>query len=282
MKSISPQLAAHLAGEGTSLAMCWKLTRRDGTVMGFTEHDKNILFESVTYQASSGFTSSAIASSGDMAVGNLDVEGVLDSGAITEADILAGKYDFAEVEIFQVNYGDLSQGALKLRRGWLGEVSAGGGKFVAEIRGLAQRLSRTIGELYSPSCRAKLGDARCGVDLAPLTVTGTITGVTDSRVFADSSRAEEAGHFNGGKITFTSGPNNGISMEVKEYTPGNIALVLPMPYAVAAGNSYSMEPGCDKTFATCRARYDNAVNFRGEPHVPGTDRMLQTSTARVE
>src|SRR5262249_56713500 len=97
---------------------------------------------------------------------NLEVEGMLSSGFITEADIMAGKYDFAEIEIFMVNYADLTQGALKLRRGWLGEVSISRQHFVAEVRGLAQRLSQTIGDLFSPSCRATLGDARCGVNLA--------------------------------------------------------------------------------------------------------------------
>lgn len=282
MKTISTQLKTHLSGEVTTLATCWKLTRRDGTVMGFTDHDRNLTVEALEYKAASGFTPSAVATGADFAVDNLDVEGALDSLFITEQDLMAGIYDFAELEIFMVNYADVSQGKLHLRRGWLGEVSLSGQHFTAEVRGLMQALSQTIGELYSPSCRAKLGDSRCTVNMAGYTVTGTVTAVTDNRVFADSSRTEEAGYFDFGKITFTSGENNGISMEVKEYAPGKIALALPMPYTVAVGNSYSMQAGCDKTFGTCAARFGNALNFRGEPHVPGLDRMLETAGTRSE
>src|SRR2546421_726909 len=123
MKQISSQLAAHIAGEVTTLATCWNLTRRDSTILGFTDHDQPIIFDSITYKAATGFTPSAIQNTGTLSVDNLDVDGMLSSGSIIEADILAGLYDFAEIEIFQVNYADLTQGALKLRRGWLGEVS---------------------------------------------------------------------------------------------------------------------------------------------------------------
>ncbi|NDF11892.1 MAG: DUF2163 domain-containing protein [Proteobacteria bacterium] len=201
---------------------------------------------------------------------------------VKEADLMAGLYDFAEIEIFKVNYTDLSQGTLKLRRGWIGEVSVNKGQFVAEVRGLMQALSQTIGELYSPSCRASLGDSRCKIAMEPYTRTGSITSVTDNTRFADSTRVEAAGYFTFGKITFTSGANNGLSMEVKEYVPGKITLALPMPFAVVVGDTYSMTAGCDKTIETCIVRFANAVNFRGEPHVPGTDRMLQTAGTRTE
>src|SRR5579884_3285637 len=135
MKQISSPLAARLAGEVTTLATCWKLTRRDGAILGFTDHDADLVFDGITYKAQSGFTPSAIQNTGSLSVDNLSAEGMLSSGVITEADILAGAYDFAEIEIFQANYADLTQGGLKLRRGWLGEVSSYRQQFVAEIRG---------------------------------------------------------------------------------------------------------------------------------------------------
>lgn len=280
MKIISSELQNHLDGEVTTLATCWKLSIANGSVMGFTEHDSDIIFETVTYLASSGFTPTVVENSSDLSVDNLNLEGLLDSATIKEADIMAGIYDFAEIEIFQVNYKDLSQGSLKLRRGWLGEVSMGKNQFVAEVRGLTQKLSKTIGDLFSPSCRADLGDARCQVNLTPFTKTGNITSVTGNSVFQDTVRTEAAGFFDFGKITFTSGNNNGLSMEVKEYTTGSITLVLPMPYDVQVDDAYTIEAGCDKTFETCKNRFDNVINFRGEPHVPGTDQILKTSGTR--
>ncbi|MEK6746868.1 MAG: DUF2163 domain-containing protein [Rickettsiales bacterium] len=283
MKQISSALATHIAGEVTTLATCWKLTRRDSVVFGFTDHDGDITVDSVNYKAESGFTPSAIQNSASLSVDNLDIEGMLSAGNITEADIMAGLYDFAEIEIFQVNYNDITQGKLKLRRGWLGEVSLVNQQFVAEVRGLTQRLSQTIGELYSASCRATFADLRCKINPASYTVTGTVSSVTSTREFIDSSRAETSGLFNFGKITFSSGANNGLSMEVKEFiNGGRISLVLPMPYSINAGDNYSMVQGCDKTLETCANQYNNVINYRGEPHVPGLDSMLETAGTRTK
>jgi uncharacterized phage protein (TIGR02218 family) len=284
MKTISTTLKNHISGEVTTLAMCWKLTRRDAVVLGFTSHDRDIVFEAVTYKAATGFTPSAIENSAALNVDNLDVEGMLADGSITEADIMAGKYDFAEIEIFQVNYADLTQGALKLRRGWLGEVSFHKNSFVAEVRGLTQRLSQRIGELYSPSCRATLGDSRCKVSMAAHTVTGSVTSAISAQECMDSTRSEATGLFNFGTITFTSGDNSGLSMEIKEYFlqsgDGRMILALPMPYAISIGDNYSMTKGCDKTASICHSRFNNVLNFRGEPAVPGMDRMLETAGTR--
>jgi uncharacterized phage protein (TIGR02218 family) len=280
VKNVSTALAAHLAAETTSLATCWKLTRRDATVMGFTDHDRDITLDGVTYKAATGFTPTATASDDSLAVDNLDVEGMLASGSLTESDILAGKYDFAEIEVFLVNWSDLTQGKLILRTGWLGEVTLQRNRFTAEMRGLTQPLAATLGEVYSPSCRAQFGDARCKIDLASRTVTGSVTSASSRQLFSDTARTESAALFTFGTLTFTSGANAGVSMEVKEYTQGTLLLALPVPYGIAAGDTYSLTQGCDKTFATCCNRFGNAVNFRGEPHVPGLDRMLQTAGTR--
>lgn len=290
MKTISPELGAHIAGEVTTLATCWKLTRRDSYVLGFTDHDTGLVFAGVEYVAATGMTPGAVGSTASLSVDNLEVEGMLSSGAITEADIMAGKYDFAEIEIFMLNYADLTQGALKMRRGWLGEVRMGRQQFTAEVRGLAQRLSQTIGDLFSPSCRATLGDARCKVDLAAHTMTGTVSTVSETlgggrQSFTATALAGASGLYSQGTVTFISGANDGLVMEVKEHTfssgtGGVVTLALPLPYAIEAGDMFLITKGCDKTVGTCEMRFANVVNFRGEPHVPGLDRMLETAGTR--
>lgn len=285
MKTLSTPLAALIAGEVTTLATCWKLTRRDGVMLGFTDFNEDIIYASLTYKAATGFSPSAIDNSASLRVDNLDIEGMLSSASLTEADIFAGLYDFAAIDIFHLNYQDISQGIIKLRRGWLGEVSLSKQHFITEVRGLSQAFSQNIGEYFSPSCRASLGDSRCKVNIAAHTVTGSVTSGFSQSGFTDSARTEANGIFTNGKITFTSGANAGISMEVKEYsfkagTGGTITLVLPMPYAIVAGNTYSLQKGCDKTLATCFSRFNNVVNFRGEPHVPGMDKLLETAGTR--
>lgn len=273
MKSVSAGLASHLAGEVTTLATCWKATLRDGTVFGFTDHDRDLTVDGLTYQAASGYTASAIASNAELSVDNLNLAGVLDADAIDAADILAGRWNFATVEIFAVNHQDTSQGALKLRRGVIGEVSLHRSRFTAELRGMTQPLQQNVGELYSAGCRAALGDARCGVTLGDFTASGTVTGVTDARRFADSGLGQSDGYFDFGLVTWVTGDNAGLAMEVKSYTTGAVVLQLAMPYAIAVGDTFTISAGCDKTIATCRDRFSNAVNFRGEPYLPGIDQL---------
>jgi uncharacterized phage protein (TIGR02218 family) len=276
MKNPSAGFITHIAGELTTLATCWKITRTDGQVYGFTNHDQSLSISGVTYLAETGFSATAIRTAADFAVDNLDVMGVLDAATITAADLRAGLWDFAAVEIFDVNWATLADGVLNQRKGWIGEVRSGRSGFVAELRGLTQRLQQTIGRLYGAACDAELGDARCGVTLASYTVTGTVTGVTSRRVFADSALTDADGYFDQGKITWTGGENDGLSMEVKTYllAGGAIALVLPMPFDVAIGDTYSLSAGCDKLFPTCGTKFSNKINFRGFPHVPGLDRLV--------
>lgn len=277
MKTISAGLLAHLAKTTTSLATCWKCTRTDGSVYRFTDHDLNLTLPSdpsSPYVANSGYTRSAIQSNSQLSVDNLDLEGAFVSGQITEADIRAGKWDFATVQIFLVNWRDLTQGVLKERIGTLGEVRSSRNRFVVELRGLMQKLQQQVGRVYAIACDADLGDARCTVALAPFTVTGTVDVVVSRREFNDAARVEAADYFTAGKITFTSGANNGLQMDVKAYSPAIVQLQLPMPYDIGVGDSYSLIAGCRKRASLdCHAKFNNLVNFRGFPYIPGTDQV---------
>jgi len=280
MQTLTENLAAHIAQEVTTLAACWKLTRRDGMVLGFTDHDANIVMEDILFKASTGMTPTAVTSSLGLSVDNMDIEGLLNDEAITEQDVISGKYDHAEVEVFLVNYQDIAAGKLSLVSGWLGEVTMKGQQFVAEVRSLTQKLQQTIGEVYTPTCRAMLGDGRCKKNLAAFTATGAITAQQTNERFSDSSREEDTGYFSYGTITFTSGNNEGFTTEICDFKNGTFTLFIPTPKTLQVGDTYEVVAGCDKRLDTCIARFNNALNFRGEPHVPGTDKMLETSATR--
>lgn len=173
------------------MCTCWRAVLQNGTVYGFTDHPEDLVVDGVIYRAATGFTPSAVVGTNTLAVDNMEVQGMLNSDGITEGDLNAGLWDYAEIFIFQVNYADLTMGQLKLARGRLGEVTSKRNDFVAELRGLTDAYSRMIGELYSPACRAQLGDSRCGIDLSTHTVTGTVQAVSaDGRVIGDSARTE--------------------------------------------------------------------------------------------
>ncbi|MBI3150089.1 MAG: DUF2163 domain-containing protein [Betaproteobacteria bacterium] len=269
---ISVALKAHYASGSTTLARCWKATLTNGTVVTATAHDRDIVFDGRTYLSTAAYTPSDVESGSDLSPDNLELEGFLASPHIVASDVQTGLWDYAAIEFFEVNYRDLTMGRNLIRAGTLGEVSTGLASFRAELRGVMQAYSRRIVRLTQATCDADLGDARCKIVLATWTVTGTIDSVTSNRQFTDAARTEATDWFTGGKITFTSGLNNGLSMEVKESTSaGVIKLHELMPFDIAAGDTYSMYAGCAKRFTEdCIGKFSNGVNFRGFPHLPGS------------
>lgn len=282
-RTIPSGLLSHLQGECHTLAHLLKLTRKDATVLGFTDHDADIAYGGAVYEAATGANLTAISGANNLSVDTLDATMLIDSEKISEADIRAGLYDLAEIRIYLVNYADLGLGNVTLFRGWLGEVTQGQESFTAELRSLFQAYSQNIVELYSPACRADLGDSRCKVNLESLTVTGLIDSVNPEsplQVVRDVNRTEATGFFDMGKLTWTTGSNAGRSVEVKHWdlSTKEFTLNAPMPESISAGNRYSVYPGCDKTIKTCEETYSNSINFRGEPYVPGTFSVAETTS----
>lgn len=282
MKTLSNDLAAHIAAPVTTLAWCWKVQRADGTVFGFTDHDTNLAFDGVTYTAATGFTATEIASSQGLSIDNLDIDGALDATAITEADLRGGRYDNADVEIWRVNWADTAERVL-IRKGTIGEVTRGELGFRAELRGLAHALDQTQGRTYQRQCDANVGDARCGVDLDTNAFrgTGTVTAVADDRVltvaaFPEGTFAEQ--WFRHGKLTWTAGDNTGLSAEVKSHydVAGGVVIELYQraAFGVSTGDTFKVFAGCDKIWETCKATFANTANFRGFPHLPGNDKAF--------
>ena len=283
MKILPDGLAAHLAGGATTLCHCWKLVRADGAAMGFTDHDRDLAFDGVTYEAAAGLTASAIETRAGLAVDNLDVLGALASERLSDADLAAGLYDDASVEIWRVNWQAVDQRVL-MRKGNLGEVSRGATAFSAELRGLAHRLNQPVGRLFQYGCDADLGDERCGLDLAALTATGTVVTAEDNRVLmASGLDGFGEGWFARGRLSFTSGANDGARMEVKRHALSAAGAIVElwqkMPRDVAAGDTFAVVAGCDKLFQTCGAKFSNGVNFRGFPHMPGNDFVVSYASS---
>lgn len=271
MKSLSPALKAHYAKGTTTLCTCWKATLDGGEIIAATSLDRDVIFGGITYQAAQGYSPSDIESTSDLNPDNLEIEGVLASPAITDDDIHSGRWDYAEIEIFEVNYADLTQGKNVLRVGRLGEVRGGRSKFVAEMRGLMQAYTRVIVRLIEQDCTADLGDARCKVDLDPITVTGTAESIEGNRIITDSARSEPADWFAGAKLTWTSGANAGRSMEVQKSEPGKLTLTHEMYAPIEVGATYTVHAGCLKRFQEdCVAKHSNGLNFRGFPDLPGS------------
>jgi uncharacterized phage protein (TIGR02218 family) len=274
-------LQDHLDTRETTLCWCWKITRIDGLVLGFTNHDRDLTFDSATYEASTGFLGTEIESQLGMNVDNMDVYGAVDSDNIREADIEAGLFDNADIEVYLVNWQDVSERVI-MKKGNLGEVKRGKTMFQTEVRGISNQLQQVKGRVYQYTCDALLGDSRCRKSLSGSTYTGTGSVASTngySSLVASGLDSYQTGWFSRGKITFTSGNNNGIVREVKAHIKSegviSISLWEPLPFELEESDTFSITAGCDKTFKTCKAKFDNADNFRGFPHIPGSSTVIR-------
>jgi len=274
-------LAEHLASGATTVARAWTVERRDGVVLGFTDHDRDLSFDGVVFRASTGLTAQALEQTTGLSVDNNEAVGALSDAAISERDILAGRYDDARVSLWWVNWADVSERELRFR-GRLGEVVRAGGAFRAELRGLAEPLSRPQGRVYQAPCSAVLGDAACGVDLGQ---PGLMREVALAEVGPDGERFRVApmpgaapGWFDKGRLEVLGGPAAGLSGLVKadrlRADGREIVLWQRLGIDPRPGDLVRLVAGCDKRLETCRTRFDNLLNFRGFPHVPGEDWLM--------
>lgn len=242
----------------------------------------------VQYEPAQGFTPSAIEGNSNLSTDNLEVTSFLEVGAITDTDLRSGLYDACQIEIRLVNYTDLTQGDLKLRAGTVGNVVVKNGYGQFEIRGLIYRTAIAIGKLFGPTCRAELGDSDCGIDLTLWQQNGTVNTVADRRTFNPSSgllmrgsgtpsSPAPGGWFNAGLLTWTSGANLGFSMEISNWNGATILLFESMPFDIEPSDTFVIFPGCNLLAGAtgdCFNKFNNIINFRGEPFIPGMDQLV--------
>jgi uncharacterized phage protein (TIGR02218 family) len=267
----------------TRLAQCWRIERTDGVIQAFTSFDKPLTVDGVTYEPANSFSASQLASDVEMSTADVEMLGGLDSDNISAADLLAGVYDHAEVELFLVDWSDLDLPRTIVRRGWIGTISQAGNAFRTELRGLGQRIQMPVIDSYSAECRVDLFSAQCGANRASFDVDAAVTSLTDgtlgaandNRSFYASALTQAAGWFAYGELWWTSGANDGRKTEVRSFAGGRVELWEPMGLDIAVGDTFTIHAGCDKSKATCRDKFANVINFRGEPEVPGTDAVLR-------
>ncbi len=273
-------LRAHLETGHTTLARCWAVTRRDGEVYGFTDHDCSLSFDGLTFKASSGLTARSLQQATGLSVDNTEALGALSDDAVNEADIDAGRFDDAEVRAWLVNWADVSQRVLQFR-GHIGEIRRAGGAFQAELRGLSEQLNRPVGRVYQKPCTAVLGDATCGFDLTTpgYVAEAVISEVRETQIFRlPLLPGFEPGWFTRGVLRLNTGAGQGLWGAIKsDVTQGDsrtITLWQALRADIRDGDQLRLTAGCDRRFETCRLKFNNALNFQGFPDIPGEDWLM--------
>jgi uncharacterized phage protein (TIGR02218 family) len=259
----------------TTLAFCWRVERRDGVCIGFTTHDRDIEIGHLSYRAAPGMLPSAISVSDGFEADTLDVCGALTSEAITAQDLELGRWDGAAVSIFVVDWEQPEAGQVQLASGALGDVSAHSNGFTAELRGRTAMLDRPVVEQTSPECRAELGDKRCRVDMAARVLVTRVVAVPDEVSVEVGAASPEPNAYSYGRLRWISGGNSGIESELVSSEGRVLRLREPPPFDPAVGDLVEISEGCDKRFDTCRMRFANTANFRGEPYLPGMDLLTR-------
>lgn len=257
---------------------CLRIERADGQVLTMTELDRDIVYNAETYVAAASFTSSVLEGKADLSVTNAEFEFPITITGLSRADLTSGRFDAADARIFVFDWLNNTK-VRDLGVGTLGEVSMSGNMGTVEFRSITQQLQQPIGKSFLTECDARLGDLRCGVSLASFTYSGSITSVTSNSVFVDTALigTQSDDYYNYGLVTFTSGANNGLSKEVKDYddATGAITTFVPFPYDIAASDTFTVYAGCDKRQTTCISTFNNIVNFRGFPFIVGQDQAMR-------
>ncbi|HEY0271359.1 MAG TPA: DUF2163 domain-containing protein [Sphingomonas sp.] len=269
---------AWLAADLTTMALCWRLDRADGVTIGFTAHDRDLAIGGITYLASPGMVPSAIRQSDGFDVDTLDLDGALTHDAITADDLAVGRWDGAALALFACDWSDPAADTLPLARGEIGDVSIRDGAFTAELRGPTALLERPVVEQTTPDCRASLGDRRCRVDLAPRTRFARVTAAAAGAVLTLDAAEPSANAYAYGRLRWLDGGNAGLVAPIAASDGVTVTLRDPPAFAVTAGALVEIVEGCDRLLATCSARFANAVNFRGEPFLPGNDLLTRYGT----
>jgi uncharacterized phage protein (TIGR02218 family) len=262
-------------GELTSLAFCWRVERRDGICLGFTSHDRDLEIGGLVYRAAPGMLPSAVSVSDDFDASSLDVAGALTGAAISEADLAAGRWDRAAVALFAVDWEDPEGDRLPLVRGELGDVAVKANGFEAELRGPAALLEQPVVEQTSPECRAELGDRRCRVDMAARVRVTRVAAAPSETIVVVADGSAEPDAYGFGRLRWLGGANGGLESPIATSDGPELRLQEPPPFAIREGDLVELSEGCDKSFATCRSRFANVENFRGEPHLPGMDLLTR-------
>ncbi|MEO9634135.1 MAG: DUF2163 domain-containing protein [Parasphingorhabdus sp.] len=258
----------------TTSAYLWRLEREDGIALGFTSHDSDLVIDSFRYRASPGMVPSSIVLTDSLEIDNVEIAGVMTSAAIAEADLIAGRWDGALLYIALINWEQPDAEPLPLICGEFGEIIRSGDGFTVEMLGATSFLNEPIAPLTSPTCRAELGDRACKLSLHRYERQGRIISVGEDEIGIEGLNAA-ASDYIFGSLRFLDGPNCGLSYAIIDGQGDVVRLADRPDQSAALGNRVLLTQGCNKNFATCRDRFANSINFRGEPYLPGNDLLTR-------
>lgn len=278
MKDISGNLKEIINQEVLNLVRCWKITLENGNTLCFTTSNEDFVYQNEKYNSISAYEISNLNANIDINDDSAEISNLIVNDLIKDSDILSGLYNNAKVEIFIINKDNLDAGKVSLLNGNIADIEYKDNVFIAKVSGLKTQLNKTIGDVYSPLCRCGFCSDKCKLNKNNFTFSGIVSSVINNVNFETNTTTitqKSRGYFDYGIIEFTSGKNIGQKTEVKQFQYNSIILASELTYKIEVGDNFNITAGCDKQFSTCCNKFNNAINFRGEPHLPGTDILLK-------
>jgi uncharacterized phage protein (TIGR02218 family) len=273
------------------LATCIRLTRTDGYVLQFTDHDRPIeITGQGVFQPANIIEADAERRDGGLRVSQQRVRGVVDGNTVVVPDLLGNLYRGAKARIWTVDWVRPWLIHYKARK-VIRQISYDGSQWIALLEGPMANLDRTVGGrfggLYNVTCPYNLGDAAtCKKDIS----ADVKAGVTVSAVSADgltvtmsaaswaATTAQQAdNYYRDGELEWTTGNNAGAISPILRYQGDDgsggrvVELLIGTAYDVEVGDTATARPGCDGLLSTCESKFNNLVNFGGSPYEPGAN-----------
>lgn len=282
MRPVDPHTSERFSAVVPGLCTCWRIIRKDGTELGFTDHDHDISFTGTLFSSISGAEGSSLEETSSLSTDNAEIVGVLDPALLGRSALEAGSFDKAEIQVWRVDWAD-PEARILLRTGHLGEVTCEGEGYRAEFRSLKHLLTQTGGRVYGRTCDAALGDTRCGIDLSDpaYRADGLVAGGDKRRLEVSVATQKTAGFYKDGTLMIADGPLTGLVRAIREHGAAGTGEVIQLwealPQSLEAGTGVTLLAGCDKRFGTCRDKFSNQLNFQGFPYIPGNDILIRVA-----
>jgi uncharacterized phage protein (TIGR02218 family) len=256
-------------------ALALRLDRTDGVALGLTSHDRTLIVNGLTHAPHPGLSVSTIRHSGTLEPGGLDISGGLSSAAISDADLAAGRWNGAQLTLSRVDWSDPDSATTLLFSGHFGAVQMADGRYNVEVMEARPVLAAAARIPFaSPGCRARFCDAACGLNAARFTAAALVTAMDGAAVTLNLPPARLP-DFVGGRLRWLEGDMRGLWSDVAAVESGGLVLASPPTLPINAPTRVQLIEGCDHRLSTCAMRFGNAVNFRGEPHLPGMDLLTR-------
>jgi uncharacterized phage protein (TIGR02218 family) len=260
-----------------TVATWWRVDRTDGVTLGFTTHDADLWFDGVLFRASPGMLPASIRRSTGFDADSAEVDGAITSQDITQDDLVAGRYDGARVVVGLVDWETLETAAIY--SGTIGTITEDAGGFTAELQSRKADLGRDPVPRTSPCCRADFCGLGCGLSAPRFTHEAVLSAQDAANNAVTISSDATTAQLMGGQLRWLDGPYAGLAMGIVGLAGTALVLDLPLDETLSPGTRAIVVEGCDHTLATCAGRFSNAINFRGEPFLPGNDLVVRYGLA---